>query len=51
VGPFSDVAPVLTANLKKHLADRPVVAEVDHLCALGLEDPPHDVDGGVVAVE
>jgi hypothetical protein len=27
------------------------VAEVDHLDALALEDPPHDVDRGVVAVE
>ena len=33
------------------LVDRAVVAEVDHLGALALEDPPHDVDGGVVAVE
>jgi hypothetical protein len=24
---------------------------VNHLGALGLEDPPHDVDGGVVPVE
>ena len=33
------------------LVDRAVVAEVDHLGALRLEQPPHDVDGGVVAVE
>ena len=33
------------------LLDRAVVAEVDHLAALALEDPPHDVDRGVVAVE
>ena len=33
------------------LGDRAVVAEVDHLAALGLEDPPHDVDRRVVPVE
>ena len=33
------------------LLDRAVVPEVDDLGPLGLEDPPHDVDGGVVAVE
>ena len=33
------------------LVDRAVVAEVDHLGALALQDPPHDVDRGVVAVE
>src|SRR6476620_8065774 len=33
------------------LPHRPVVSEVDHLGALGLEDPPHDVDRGVVPVE
>ena len=30
---------------------RAVVAEVDHLRALPLDQPPHDVDRGVVAVE
>ena len=34
-----------------HLVDRAVVAQVDHLCALRLQDAPHDVDRGVVAVE
>ncbi len=32
-------------------ADRPVVAEVDHLGARGLQQAPHDIDRGVVAVE
>src|SRR3546814_18582575 len=31
--------------------DRAVVAEVDDFGALRLDQPPHDVDGGVVAVE
>ena len=31
--------------------DAAVVPEVDHLDALALQHPPHDVDGGVVAVE
>lgn len=34
-----------------HLLDRPVVTEVDHLAALALEDPTHDVDRGVMPVE
>ena len=33
------------------LIDRPVVAEVDHLDSLRLEDATHDVDGGVMPVE
>jgi hypothetical protein len=33
------------------LIDRAVVAEVDHLNAARLQDAPHDVDRGVVAVE
>jgi hypothetical protein len=42
---------VLLKDRIHYLADRPVVAETDHLRTLGLEDPPHDVDRGVVAVE
>ena len=34
-----------------HLVDRTVVAEVDDLGPLTLEEPAHDVDGRVVAVE
>jgi hypothetical protein len=34
-----------------HFVDRAVVAEMHDLRPLGLEEPPHDVDGGVVPVE
>ena len=34
-----------------HLVDGPVVAEVDNLGSLSLEQPADDVDGGVVPVE
>jgi hypothetical protein len=30
---------------------RTVVSQVDHLGALGLQEPAHDVDGGVVPIE
>jgi hypothetical protein len=33
------------------LVNRPVVPQVDDLGTLALQDPPHDVDRGVVAVE
>jgi len=42
---------VLVKDRVHHLADRPVVPEVHDLRALGLQDPPHDVDRGVVPVE
>ena len=42
---------VLVQHRVDHLADRPVVAQVDDLGPLGLQDPPHDVDRGVVPVE
>ena len=42
---------VLLEHRVDHLADRAVVAQVDHLSPLGLQDPPHDVDRGVVPVE
>jgi len=42
---------VLLQGSGDDLVDRAVVAEVDHLDALRLEDPPHDVDRRVVAVE
>ena len=42
---------VLLHDRREDLVHRAVVAEVDDLAALRLEDPPHDVDGGVVAVE
>ena len=42
---------VLLYHSAHHILDAAVVAEVDHLCALRLEDAPHDVDRGVMAVE
>jgi hypothetical protein len=36
---------------RSFLVDAAVVAEVDDLGALGLDQPAHDVDRGVVAVE
>ena len=42
---------VLLDRRPDHLVDRAVVAEVDDLGPLGLEQAPHDVDGGVVPVE
>ena len=46
-----DGARVLLDRGRRDLLDRAVVAEVDHLGALRLEQPAHDVDRGVVAVE
>ena len=51
VGADRDALGVLLHGRPHDLVDRAVVAQVDHLGALRLEDPPHDVDGGVVAVE
>ena len=34
-----------------HVIDRAVMAEVDDLASRALQDAPHDVDGGIVAVE
>jgi hypothetical protein len=31
--------------------NRPIVAEMDHFTAGGLNDPPHYIDGGIVSVE
>ncbi len=46
-----DALHVLLERGVHDLLHRAVVAEVDDLAALALEDPPHDVDRGVVAVE
>ncbi len=46
-----DAVDVLLERGVDHLLHRPVVPEVHDLAALALEDPPHDVDRGVVAVE
>src|SRR5690606_13417190 len=42
---------VLLQGGAHHVLHRAVVAEVDDLRALRLDQAPHDVDGGVVAVE
>src|SRR5690606_7443560 len=42
---------VLLQGRAHHVLHRAVVAQVDHFRALGLDQPAHDVDGGVVAVE
>ena len=46
-----DAVRVLLDRGRDHLVDRAVVPEVDHLGALPLQDPPHDVDRRVVPVE
>ena len=51
VGRDGDALHVLLDRGLDDLADGPVVTEVDHLGAGVLEDPPHDVDRGVVPVE
>ena len=51
VGRHRDALDVLLERGVDHLLHGAVVAEVDHLAALALEDPPHDVDRGVVTVE
>jgi hypothetical protein len=51
VGADRHALDVLVQDRVHHLADRPVVPEVDHLRALGLQDPPDDADGGVMTVE
>jgi hypothetical protein len=51
VGGDGDALHVLLQRRRDDLLDRAVVAEVDHLGAGRLQDAPHDVDRGVVAVE
>jgi hypothetical protein len=51
VGADGDPLDVLLDGRLGDLVDRAVVTEVDDLAPLGLEEAPHDVDGGVVAVE
>ncbi len=46
-----DAVGVLLERGVDDLLHRPVVPEVHDLAALALEDPPHDVDRGVVPVE
>src|SRR5690606_35158540 len=42
---------VLLQGRPYHVLDAAVVAQVHHFHALGLDQPAHDVDGRVVAVE
>jgi hypothetical protein len=51
VGADGDALHVFLQGGGDDLVDAAVVAEVDHLGAHALQDAPHDVDGGVVAVE
>ncbi len=51
VGRHGDGLGVLLHGGVDDVLDRAVVAEVDHLGAVRLEDPAHHVDGRVVAVE
>ena len=51
VGADRHALDVLLDGRRHHLVDRPVVAQMDHLDPLGLQQPAHDVDGRVVAVE
>ena len=46
-----DALHVLLHGRRDDVVDAAVVAEVDHLGALRLQDAPHDVDGRVVPVE
>ncbi len=46
-----DAVRVLLDRAVDDLLDRAVVPEMDHLAARRLQDPPHDVDRRVVAVE
>ena len=51
VGADRDPVHVLVDGGGHHLLDGAVVAEMDHLRSRPLEEPPHDVDRRVVAVE
>ncbi len=51
VGAHRDPLHVLLDRRADHLVHRAVVPEVDDLGALGLEEAPHDADGGIVPVE
>ena len=51
VGADGHTVDVLVDGRPHHLVHRSVVAEVDHLRPLGLQETAHDVDGGVVTVE
>ncbi len=51
VGADGDTLRVLLQGGVDHLADAPVMPEMDHLAPLRLQDATHDRDRGVVPVE
>ena len=51
IGRHRDALHVLLDGRAQDVLDAAVMAQVDHLAPLGLQDPPHDVDRCVVAVE
>jgi hypothetical protein len=51
VGADRDAVGVLVDGRAHDVGDAAVVAEVDDLGSMRLEDPPDDVDGGVMAIE
>ncbi len=51
VGADGDALHILLQGGRDHLIDRAVVPQVDDLGPHALQQPAHDVDGGVVAVE
>src|SRR6185437_9476841 len=51
VGSDSDTLHVFFDGAFHDLGDRTVVTQVDDLGALGLHDPAHDIDGGIVPVK
>ena len=51
VGGHGDGLRVFLNGTIHHLIDRTVMAEVNDLASRALQDAPHDVDGGIVAVE
>jgi hypothetical protein len=51
VGADRDAVRVFLQRAVDDLLDRAVVPEMDHLAAHALQDAPHDVDRGIVAIE
>ena len=46
-----DAVGVFLQGRTHHVIDRAVVAQMHHFRALGLDQPAHDIDGGIMAVE
>ena len=51
VGAHGDPLDILLDGCLGDLVDRTIVPQVDDLDPLGLQEAPHDIDSGVVAVE